>query len=65
MSVHLPLNARVLMNALRLGDVIYATDGEIAKSPAGQGHYPGQVPRVWEYWKARATAARVPAGVAS
>jgi len=65
MSVHLPLNARVLMNALRLGDVTYTTDGEIAQSPAGQGLYPGKVPRVWEYWKARATSPRVPAEIAS
>jgi len=58
MSIYLPLNARVLMNASKLGDVTYVSAGEIAKSPYDDGFYPRQVPRAWEYWQARADAAR-------
>ena len=56
-SVYLPKNARVLMNALRLGEVKYITDGEIEKRSRAEVSYPGQVPRAWEYWKSRAAAA--------
>jgi len=57
-AVYLPKNARVLMNALRLGDVIDISEDELNVRTARGPLYPGMVPRAWEYWKARVAAAR-------
>ncbi|HEV8022423.1 MAG TPA: class II aldolase/adducin family protein [Candidatus Lustribacter sp.] len=59
LAVNLPKNARVLMNALRFGDVVGLSDEELALRDARPQYYPpGTVPRAWEYWKARAAAGR-------
>ena len=58
MSIFLPRNARVLMNALRLGgDVNALTPGEIdVKTKALAGDAAG-LARGWEYWAVRAGCA--------
>jgi len=52
-SIYLPRNARMYMDALRLGDVKVLSDGEIAEfekmDPAGPA-----MQRAWEYWARRA-----------
>lgn len=53
-SVYLPRNARVLMAALRLGDVKCLSDGEIAARAAGYGPHSPETWRAWEYWAKRA-----------
>ncbi len=58
-AVYLPRNARVLMDAIRLGgEVKYLSDGEIA---IREGHGPGgaDVARAWEYWARRAGCANL------
>jgi len=53
-SIYLPRNARVLMDAVRLGgDVKYLSQGEIA---VREGHGPGgaEIARAMEYWARRA-----------
>jgi HCOMODA/2-hydroxy-3-carboxy-muconic semialdehyde decarboxylase len=57
-AIYLPKNARVLMNALRLGDVIDISEDELRVRVSRPPMYPGKVPRAWEYWKARVAAAR-------
>jgi ribulose-5-phosphate 4-epimerase/fuculose-1-phosphate aldolase len=55
MSVYVPRNARVLMNALRLGgDVKRLHDGEIAARNAGYKPYSLETQRAWRYWAHRA-----------
>jgi ribulose-5-phosphate 4-epimerase/fuculose-1-phosphate aldolase len=57
MSIFLPRNARVLMNALRLGDVNALSPGEIdVKTKALAGDAAG-LARGWEYWAVRAGCA--------
>ncbi len=55
MAVYVPRNARVLMNALRLGGDIKALhDGEIAARNAGYRPYSLETQRAWRYWAKRA-----------
>jgi len=51
MAVYVPRNARVLMNALRLGDDIKPLhDGEIAARSEGYKPYSLETRRAWRYW---------------
>jgi ribulose-5-phosphate 4-epimerase/fuculose-1-phosphate aldolase len=51
MAVYVPRNARVLMNALRLGGEIKPLhDGEIAARNAGYKPYSLETRRAWRYW---------------
>jgi HCOMODA/2-hydroxy-3-carboxy-muconic semialdehyde decarboxylase len=52
-AIYLPMNARVFMNASRLGEVIPLYDGEIAVRTAGAPD-PPEYQRAWEYWCRRA-----------
>jgi HCOMODA/2-hydroxy-3-carboxy-muconic semialdehyde decarboxylase len=55
MAVYVPRNARVLMNALRLGgDIRPLHDGEIAARNAGYKPYSLETQRAWRYWAHRA-----------
>jgi ribulose-5-phosphate 4-epimerase/fuculose-1-phosphate aldolase len=52
LSIYLPKNARVLLAALRLGEVKTLSAGEVVRrrfDPAGS-----ETRRVWEYWSRRA-----------
>jgi HCOMODA/2-hydroxy-3-carboxy-muconic semialdehyde decarboxylase len=53
MAVYLPLNARVLAEALRLGEVTYLSRGEIAAHASMKPDDPSMY-RAWEYWAVRA-----------
>jgi ribulose-5-phosphate 4-epimerase/fuculose-1-phosphate aldolase len=51
MAVYVPRNARVQMNALRLGGAIKPLhDGEIAARDAGYKPYSLETRRAWRYW---------------
>jgi ribulose-5-phosphate 4-epimerase/fuculose-1-phosphate aldolase len=52
LSVFVPKNARVLMNALRLGPVTALSEGEIEQIHHGPRPYDWA--RAWEYWSRRA-----------
>ena len=52
-SVYLQVNARLLLESLRLSDVTYLSPGEIAAMSAGQVQ-PRTMGRAWEYWATRA-----------
>jgi HCOMODA/2-hydroxy-3-carboxy-muconic semialdehyde decarboxylase len=52
-SVYLQVNARLLLESLKLGDVTYLSPGEIAAMSAGQVQ-PRTMARAWEYWAVRA-----------
>lgn len=52
-AVYLPRNARVLMNALRLGEVKGLSRGEIEARSAFKPDAP-EMWRAWEYWAVRA-----------
>jgi HCOMODA/2-hydroxy-3-carboxy-muconic semialdehyde decarboxylase len=52
-SIYLRLNARVLMDALRLGKVTYLSQGEIDIRMALDAKS-ARFDRAWEYWSARA-----------
>ena len=55
MAVYVPRNARVLMNALRLGgDITPLHDGEIAARNAGYKPYSLETRRAWRYWAHKA-----------
>jgi len=55
LAVYLPKNARVLLNALRLGEVNALSAGEVEQITSGpQAH---DMKRAWEYWVHRAGAA--------
>jgi len=55
LSVYLPRNARVQMNAMRLGEkVIALSKGEIAARAAGYKPNSPETWRAWEYWATRA-----------
>jgi ribulose-5-phosphate 4-epimerase/fuculose-1-phosphate aldolase len=55
MAVYVPRNARVLMNALRLGgDVKPLHDDEIAARNAGYKPYSLETRRAWRYWAHKA-----------
>ena len=53
MSVYLPLNARVLLEALRLGEVTSLSRAEIEAHTAFKPDDPSMW-RAWEYWAVRA-----------
>jgi ribulose-5-phosphate 4-epimerase/fuculose-1-phosphate aldolase len=52
LSVYLPKNARVLLNAMRLGEVKTLSAGEIELIQSGPT--PHDWKRAWEYWSRRA-----------
>ncbi|MCH2674696.1 MAG: class II aldolase/adducin family protein [Dehalococcoidia bacterium] len=56
-SVYLQVNAGLLLESLKLGDVEYLTPGEIAEMSASQVK-PGIQHRPWEYWANRAGRGR-------
>ncbi len=59
MSVYVPRNARVLLAALRLGEVKPLSPGEIAARNAGYKPYSPETWRAWEYWATRAGCAHL------
>jgi ribulose-5-phosphate 4-epimerase/fuculose-1-phosphate aldolase len=59
MSVYVPRNARVLLGALRLGEVKPLSAGEIAARNAGYKPYSPETWRAWEYWATRAGCAHL------
>jgi ribulose-5-phosphate 4-epimerase/fuculose-1-phosphate aldolase len=60
MSVYVPRNARVLMNALRLDGVIKSLhDGEIAARDSGYKPYSLETRRAWRYWAHKAGCAHL------
>jgi len=52
LAVYLPKNARVLLNALRFGEVNSISDGELEQ--IHHGPQPQDWKRAWEYWSRRA-----------
>src|SRR5258708_14984048 len=52
LAVYLPKNARVLLNALRFGEVNALSDGELEQ--IHHGPQPHHWKRAWEYWSHRA-----------
>ena len=52
-AVYLQVNARLLLESLKLGDVTYLSPGEVAAMSAGQVQ-PRTMGRAWEYWATRA-----------
>jgi HCOMODA/2-hydroxy-3-carboxy-muconic semialdehyde decarboxylase len=60
MAVYVPRNARVQMNALRLGGAIKPLhDGEIAARSAGYKPYSVETRRAWRYWAHKAGCAHL------
>jgi len=60
MAVYVPRNARVLMNALRLGPEIKPLyDGESAARDAGYKPYSLETRRAWRYWAHKAGCAHL------
>ncbi|HZO04050.1 MAG TPA: class II aldolase/adducin family protein [Burkholderiales bacterium] len=60
MSVYVPRNARVQLNAARLGgDVKALSRGEIEARNAGYKPYSPETWRAWEYWASRAGCAHL------
>ena len=60
MSIYLPRNARVLMNALRLGgEVKPLSRGEIDARLSGYKPQSPETQRAWQYWAARAGCAHL------
>jgi ribulose-5-phosphate 4-epimerase/fuculose-1-phosphate aldolase len=60
MSVYVPRNARVQMNAMRLGGEIKPLhEGEIAKRNAGYKPYSLETRRAWRYWAHKAGCAHL------
>jgi HCOMODA/2-hydroxy-3-carboxy-muconic semialdehyde decarboxylase len=60
MAVYVPRNARVQMNALRLGGAIKPLhDGEIAARDAGYKPYSVETRRAWRYWAHKAGCAHL------
>ena len=57
-SVYVPKNARVLMNALKLGGATYLSPGEIEKRLA-MGSGASEALRAWQYWAIRAGCAEM------
>jgi len=56
MAVYMPVNARVLLEALRLGEVKPLSRGEIEAHASMKPDDPAMW-RAWEYWAARAGCA--------
>ncbi len=60
MAVYVPRNARVQMNALRLGTDIKALhDGEVAARNSGYKPYSLETRRAWRYWAHKADCAHL------
>ena len=58
MAVYMPVNARVLLEALRLGEVKALSPGEIEAHSSMRPDDPS-MRRSWEYWAARAGCAEL------
>jgi len=52
-AIYLQVNASLLLDALKLGDVTYLSPGEV-EACAAMTALPVAVERTWEYWAARA-----------
>lgn len=52
-AIYLQVNARLLLDALRLGEVTYLSPGEV-EACAAMTNLPVAVERTWDYWAARA-----------
>ena len=52
-AIYLQVNAALLLDALKLGEVTYLSPGEI-EATAAMTALPVAVERTWEYWEARA-----------
>jgi HCOMODA/2-hydroxy-3-carboxy-muconic semialdehyde decarboxylase len=52
-AIYLQVNAALLLDALKLGEVSYLSPGEI-EATAAMTNLPVAVERTWEYWAARA-----------
>ena len=59
MSVYLPRNARVQMNAMRLGRIKPLSQGEIDARNAGYKPNSPETQRAWQYWAIRAGCAEL------
>jgi hypothetical protein len=57
-AVYLPKNARVYMDALRLGEVRLLTPGEVKLKMVDNPDAP-EIQRAWEYWAKRAGCAEL------
>jgi ribulose-5-phosphate 4-epimerase/fuculose-1-phosphate aldolase len=56
LCVYLPRNARILLNAMRLGEFTRMSEGEINSRHAYRSEEPA-MQRAWEYWAKRAGCA--------
>lgn len=65
MSVYLPRNARVLLNALRLGEVKALSPGEIEARASGYKPRSPETQRAWQYWALRAGCGELLEGATS
>jgi HCOMODA/2-hydroxy-3-carboxy-muconic semialdehyde decarboxylase len=61
MAVYMPVNARVLLEALRLGEVKALSPGEVEAHASMKPEDP-PMRRAWEYWAARAGCAELLGG---
>jgi ribulose-5-phosphate 4-epimerase/fuculose-1-phosphate aldolase len=52
-AIYLQVNAQLLLEALKLGEVTYLSPGEV-EACAAMTNLPVAVERTWEYWAARA-----------
>jgi len=52
-AIYLQVNAALLLQALKLGEVTYLSPGEV-EATAEMTAYPVAVERTWEYWASRA-----------
>jgi ribulose-5-phosphate 4-epimerase/fuculose-1-phosphate aldolase len=52
-AIYLQVNARLLLDALKLGEVTYLSPGEV-EACAAMTNFPVAADRIWEYWAARA-----------
>lgn len=57
-AIYLQVNAAILLDALRLGEVSYLSPGEVEATAAMTAN-PIAVERTWEYWAARADLDRI------
>ena len=62
-AVYLPKNARVYMEALRLGEVRVLSPGEVERKMVKDPNAP-EIVRAWEYWAKRAGCAHLLDGAA-
>ena len=56
LCVYLPRNARILLNAMRMGEFVRMSEGEINSRHAYKSEEPA-MQRAWEYWARRAGCA--------